>query len=96
MVPLQRIVHLTMDRKMYKKLGNELEIGKAWKMVKEIIGDHLFQTNFVPVPQIDSAVYYNQLFIFEKQTNVSILIFKLTVRKWVFDLLKNFNLLKSK
>lgn len=81
MITLQRIVHLTMDRKTYKKLGSEPDIERAWKMVKGIAGENLFQTNFVPVPQIESALYYNQLFVFEKQTNVSTLILNFKSKK---------------
>ena len=80
MNPILRHVQLIMDRKTYKKLGTEPDIEKAWKIMRCTIGEDLFETNFVPVPQIQCALYYNQLFVFKKCTCVSTLC-KKKVRK---------------
>lgn len=71
MLQHRRYVDLIMDKPTYKKLGKQPDSEKAWKLVRSIVGENLFGREFVAVPQIDSARYYSQLFVFKKQFDAS-------------------------
>lgn len=71
MLPLRRSVNLTMDKEIYKKLGNQPNSEKAWNLVRCAVGEEIFQRDFVPVPHIETALYYNQLYVFKKVKDVS-------------------------
>lgn len=71
----RRIVNCTMCDNVYKRLGDQPNIERTWGLLREVIGQHLFRGDFVTVPFIESAAYYNQLFVFAKKPSVSIKLF---------------------
>lgn len=71
---LRRTVEGWMGNLLYQKLGEEPRTEVAWKLLRDLVGQQLFGTEFVPVPFIESALYYNQLFVFTKKKSVCILL----------------------
>ncbi|GFS51325.1 uncharacterized protein TNCV_3533681 [Trichonephila clavipes] len=69
MTSLRRTVEGWMGDDLYRKLGDEPDIDITWKLLRELIGQQLFGSEYVTVPYIESAVYYNQLFLFIKKKN---------------------------
>ena len=72
MTQLRKNVEGWMGRPFYEGLGEEPYIEKTWRSLRDIVGRHLFDSEFVPVPFIETAAYYNQLFVFTKKQSVSI------------------------
>lgn len=66
------IFNISMCDSVYQRLGDEPNSERTWGLLREVIGYYLFRSDFVPVPFIGSAAYYNQLFVFAKQPSVSI------------------------
>lgn len=72
MAPLSRTSIGWMDPDLYKNLGDLPDIEKTWSLLRDLIGQHVLGSEFVPVPFIESGAYYNQLFVFTKKQSVSI------------------------
>ncbi|GFS35245.1 uncharacterized protein TNIN_335311 [Trichonephila inaurata madagascariensis] len=70
MTSLRRTVEGWMGDDLYRKLGDEPDIDITWKLLRELIGQQLFGSEYVTVPYIESAVYYNQLFLFTKKKSL--------------------------
>ncbi|GFQ93793.1 uncharacterized protein TNCT_157861 [Trichonephila clavata] len=70
MTSLRRTVEGWMGDDLYRKLGDEPDIDITWKLLRELIGQQLFGSEYVTVPYIESAVYYNQLFLFIKKKSL--------------------------
>ncbi|GBM19772.1 hypothetical protein AVEN_208647-1 [Araneus ventricosus] len=70
MTSLRRTVEGWMGDDLYRKLGEEPDIELTWKLLRELIGQQLFGSEYVTVPYIESAAYYNQLFVFVKKKNI--------------------------
>ena len=69
---LSRIVEGWMGHKLYRKLGSVPDVELAWELIREFVGDQLFESEYVMLPHFDSAIYYNQMFVFKKKRSVSI------------------------
>lgn len=90
----RRILNIAMCDNVYQKLGDQPNIERTWELLREVIGQYLFRSDFVPVPFIESAAYFNQLFVFAKKPSVSILKimkllkidYKSTVFQWFFQM----------
>lgn len=80
MASLSRTVEGWMGDTLYSKLGDQPNIERTWNLLRDVVGNHLLGSEFVPVPFIESAVYYNQLFVFTKKQSVSIEIAKIDLK----------------
>lgn len=72
MASFRRNVEATMSAALYRKLGAEPNLEFIWRCLRNFIGNQLFESDYVTVPFIDSAIYFNQLFVFIKKRTVSI------------------------
>lgn len=73
---LSRTVEGWMGDTLYNRLGDQPDIERTWGLLRDVVGNHLLGSEFVPVPFLESAIYYNQLFVFTKKQSVSIEIVK--------------------
>lgn len=81
----RRILNISMCDNVYQSLGDQPNTERTWGLLREVIGQHLFRSDFVPVPFIESAAYYNQLFVFAKKPSVSIKLLKIDNKRTVFQ-----------
>ncbi|GIX66535.1 uncharacterized protein CEXT_681561 [Caerostris extrusa] len=70
MTSLRRTVEGWMGDDLYRKLGDEPDIELTWKLLRDLIGQQLFGSEYVTVPFIESAIYYNQLFVLIKKKSL--------------------------
>lgn len=81
----REIFNISMCDSAYQRLGDQPNTERTWGLLREVIGYYLFRSDFVPVPFIQSAAYYNQLFVFAKKPSVSIKTFNIDNKRTFFQ-----------